>query len=253
LESEALGPKAPDAELWREYSGNPTAEHKEKIVKRYLPLIRYVVGRMTVSVPSGLDYEDLLSFGVFGLLDAVDRFDPSKGFSFQTFAVPRIRGAVLDELRRYDWISRTGREKLQKMNKAIEKVLLEKGRLRDDWVMQEMGVDEKAYKETLEISSRNYIMSLDEVVALEDGDFSLEGILADGEDRAASSLENQDEVRCIIDALSRLPKREMQVISFYYYEGLTLKEISRILGVTESRVSQIHGKAIAGLRSLIKK
>jgi RNA polymerase sigma factor for flagellar operon FliA len=245
--------ETPEAELWREYSGNPTAEYKEKIVKRYLSLIKYVVGRMAVSAPPGLDYEDLLSFGVFGLLDAVDRFDPSKGFSFQTFAVPRIRGAVLDELRKYDWISRAGREKLQKMKRAIETVLQKKGTLRDDWVMQEMGVDEKVYKEILELMSRSYIVSLDEVVAFEDGDASLKGVLADNDEDAATALENRDELQSIMDALSQLPEREMQVISFYYYEGLTLKEISQILGVTESRVSQIHGKAIAGLRALLKK
>jgi RNA polymerase sigma factor for flagellar operon FliA len=246
-----LEPETSDAVLWREYGRNPTAEHKEKIVKRYLTLIKYVVGRMAVSAPPGLDYEDLLSFGVFGLLDAVDRFDPSKGFSFQTFAVPRIRGAVLDELRKYDWISRTGREKLQKMNRAIEKVLREKGKLRDDWVMQEMGVDEKTYREILELQSRNYIVSLDEVVALEDGDISLERILSDDGSDSSAALEIQDEVKSVADALAQLPEREMQVVSFYYYEGLTLKEIGRILGVTESRVSQIHGKAIAALRALI--
>ncbi|MDR1649138.1 MAG: FliA/WhiG family RNA polymerase sigma factor [Synergistaceae bacterium] len=246
--------ETPDAELWREYGGNLTAEHKEKIVKRYLPLVKYVVGRMAVSAPSGLDHEDLLSFGVFGLLDAVNRFDPSKGFSFQTFAVPRIRGAVLDELRKYDWISRTGREKLQKMNRAIEKVLQDKGSLRDEWVMKEMGVDEKTYRETLELQSRSYILSLDEIIALEEGNFSLERVLSDENDEDASvALENQDELKCIIGALSKLPEREMQVVSFYYYEGLTLKEIGQILGVTESRVSQIHGKAIASLRALITK
>ena len=249
-----MGPEIPDAELWREYAANPTAELKEKIVKRYLPLIKYVVGRMAVSAPPGLDYEDLLSFGVFGLLDAVDRFDFSKGFSFQTFAVPRIRGAVLDELRKYDWISRTGREKLQKFNKAIEKVLQNKGSLHDKWVMQEMGVDEKTYKETLELASRSYMVSLDEVIALEDGDVNLEGILSDDDDEGiVSALENQDDVNRIKAALSQLPEREMQVISFYYYEGLTLKEIGRILGVTESRVSQVHGKAITMLKALIAK
>jgi RNA polymerase sigma factor for flagellar operon FliA len=248
----SLEPEIPGAGLWREYSENPTAEYKEKIVTKYLPLIKYVVGRMGASAPSGLDYEDLLSFGVFGLLDAVDRFDPSKGFSFQTFAVPRIRGAVLDEIRKYDWISRTGREKLQKMNRAVETVLREKGRLRDDWVMREMGVDEKAYKEILELMSRSYILSLEEVAAPDEGDVRFKAILADDEDTAAA-LENRDEVQSITDALSQLPEREMQVISFYYYEGLTLKEIGRILGVTESRVSQIHGKAIAGLRALLKK
>jgi len=247
-----LGLDTPDAELWREYATAPTAEHKERIVKRYLPLIKYVVGRMAVSAPPGLDYEDLLSFGVFGLLDAVDRFDLSKGYSFQTFAVPRIRGAVLDELRKYDWISRTGREKLQKFNSAVEKVLQSKGSLHDKWVMQEMGVDEKIYKEILELASRSYIVSLDEVIALEDGDVSLEGVISDDEERTVSALEHQDDVDRIKKALSQLSEKEMQVISFYYYEGLTLKEIGRILGVTESRVSQIHGKAIAMLRALIQ-
>ncbi|MDR1873514.1 MAG: FliA/WhiG family RNA polymerase sigma factor [Synergistaceae bacterium] len=227
------------------------AEHKERIVRRYLPLIRYVVGRMAVSAPSGLDYEDLLSFGVFGLLDAIDRFDPARGFSFQTFAVPRIRGAVLDELRKYDWISRTGREKLQKLNRAMEKVLQDKGRLTDEWLIKEMGVDEKTYRETLELSSRSYIVSLDEVISLEDGDVNLDGLLADESEGIVSVLENQDDVSRIAEALKRLPEREMQVLSFYYYEGLTLKEIGRILGVTESRVSQIHGRAIAELRALL--
>ena len=248
-----MGLDIPDAELWREYAVAPTAERKERIVKRYLPLIKYVVGRMAVSAPPGLDYEDLLSFGVFGLLDAVDRFDLSKGFSFQTFAVPRIRGAVLDELRKYDWISRTGREKLQKFNKAIEKVLQNRGSLHDEWVMKEMGVDEKVYKETLELASRSYIVSLDEVIALEDGDVNLEAVLADDEEGIVAALESQDDVDRIKAALSKLPDKEIQVISFYYYEGLTLKEIGRILGVTESRVSQIHGHAIATLRALIEK
>ncbi|GHS89218.1 RNA polymerase sigma factor [Synergistales bacterium] len=241
----------PDMEQWREYAENPTAELKEKIVKRYLPLIKYVVGRMAVSAPSGLDYEDMLSFGVFGLLDAIDRFDISKGFSFQTFAVPRIRGAVLDELRKYDWISRTGRGKLQKLNKAIEKVLREKGKLRDEWVIQEMGVDDKTYRESLELASRSYIVSLDEVIALEDGDVSLDGLIADESEGVDFALELQDDAKCIMDALMQLPERELQVISFYYYEGLTLKEIGRVLGVTESRVSQIHGAALATLRTLI--
>jgi RNA polymerase sigma factor for flagellar operon FliA len=246
-----LGLEIPDAELWREYGKNPTTEHKERIVKRYLSLIKYVVGRMAVSPPPGLDYEDLLSFGVFGLLDSIDRFDISKGFAFQTFAVPRIRGAVLDELRKYDWISRTGREKLQKLNGAIESVLRDKGRLQDDWVMRKMGVDEKTYRETLELASRSYIVSLDEVVALDDGDVSLEGVLTSDDESADSIVETQDEVDRITQALLRLPEREMQVIAFYYYEGLTLKEIGRIFGVTESRISQIHGRAIATLKALV--
>lgn len=243
---------ASDAELWEEYIASPTPTGRERLVARYLPLIKYVVGRMTVSPPQGLDYEDLWSFGVFGLLDAVERFDPSKGFSFRTFAVPRIRGAVLDELRKCDWVSRTGREKLQKLNRAVEKVLRDRGRLRDDWVMEEMGVDEKAYREVLELSSRSYVASLDEVMALEDGDVSLEGILSDGREGVSELLEREDELAQVVDAMRELSEREVQVLSLYYYEGLSLKEIGRVLDVTESRVSQIHGHALNALRAILK-
>lgn len=243
---------ASDAELWEEYVASPTPAGRERLVARYLPLIKYVVGRMTVSPPQGLDYEDLWSFGVFGLLDAVERFDPSKGFSFRTFAVPRIRGAVLDELRKCDWVSRTGREKLQKLNRAVEKVLRDRGRIQDEWVMEEMGVDEKAYREVLELSSRSYVASLDEVMSLEDGDVSLEGILSDGREGASELLEREDELAQVVDAMRELSEREVQVLSLYYYEGLSLKEIGRVLDVTESRVSQIHGHALNALRAILE-
>lgn len=244
--------EASDAELWEEYVRSPTPACRERIVKRYLPLIKYVVGRMTVTPPPGLDYEDLWSFGIFGLLDAIERFDLSKGFSFRTFAVPRIRGAVLDELRKCDWVSRTGREKLQRLNRASEKVLRDRGRLRDDWVMEEMGVDEKAYREVLELSSRSYVASLDEVMELEDGEVSLEGILSDGREGAVELLDREDELKRVVDAMKQLPEREVQVLSLYYYEGLALKEIGRVLGVTESRVSQIHGRALSALRAILR-
>ena len=243
---------ASDAELWKEYVDSPTVACRDRLVTRYLPLIKYVVGRMAVSPPQGLDYEDLWSFGVFGLLDAIDRFDPAKGFSFRTFAVPRIRGAVLDELRKCDWVSRTGREKLQRLSRAMEKVLRERGVLRDEWVMREMGVDERTYYEALELSSRSCMASLDEVLSLEDGDISLEGILSDGRDGVAELLEQEEELQQVVDALRRLPEREAQVLSLYYYEGLALNEIGRVLGVTESRVSQIHGRALSALRAILK-
>jgi RNA polymerase sigma factor for flagellar operon FliA len=244
--------KHADAPMWEDYVASPTERKKERIVKRYLPLVKYVVGRMVVSPPAGLDYEDLLSFGVFGLLDAIDRFDLSKGFSFQTFAVPRIRGAVLDELRKFDWISRTGREKLQKLNRAIDKILQERGSLQDKYIMEEMQVDEKTYRETLELSSRSYIVSLDEVVALDEGDVSLDGIIADESESMQEILENQEETTRVAEAIRKLPERERQVLSFYYYEGLTLKEIGLVLGVSESRVSQMHGKALGTLRHFLQ-
>jgi len=248
-----LALKTSDAALWDDYFASGDEESKERIVKRYLPLVKYVAARMAVSPPSGLDYEDLLSFGVFGLLDAIDRFDVSKGFSFQTFAVPRIRGAILDELRKYDWISRSGREKLQRLGRAMEVVLQEKGVLTDSAVIEAMGTDERDYREALELSSRSYIVSLDEVLLLEEGEVSREAIIPDEGATAGDILEEEDEAARVAAALNALPEREMQVVSLYYYEGLTLKEIGRILGVTESRVSQIHGKALASLRALLNR
>ena len=248
-----MGLEISDAELWSRYAKNPSSEYREILVKRYIPLVKYVVGRMNMPPPRGLEHDDLVSFGIFGLLDAIEKFDLSKGFTFSTFAAPRIRGSVLDELRKFDWISRSGREKLQKFYKATERVLLDKGHMRADAVMQEMGVDEKIYNETLLLAVHNYMVSLNEVIPLEDGDVAIEEIIADDNEGIASIMEYQAEIELVKAALSQLPEKEIQVISFYYYEDLMLKEISQIIGVSESRVSQLHTKAIATLRIILKK
>jgi RNA polymerase sigma factor for flagellar operon FliA len=239
-----------EKKLWEEYSR--TGRGRDELIKRYLPLIKYVVGRMAVTPPSGLDYEDILSFGVFGLIDAVEKFDPTKGFVFQTYAIPRIRGAILDELRKCDWFSRTGREKVQKLNRAMEKILRDKGELRDEWVMNEMGIGEEEYYEVQELASRGYITSLDDTTPLEDGDVSIEATLADDRETASERLDYESEKQQLVEALQELPERERQMLSLYYYEGLTLKEIGNVLGVSESRVSQIHGKGLSMLRTILK-
>lgn len=243
-----------DAGMWEEYAAHPTDERREQIVRRYLPLIKYVVGRMTVTPPPGLDYEDLWSFGVFGLLDAVDRFDVSKGFSFQTFAVPRIRGAVLDELRKCDWFSRVGRDKVQRLNRAMEAVLRDKGAIRDEWVMQEMGIDEKSYREIQELAGRSYISSLDEVVVPDGGEggLELEDLIPDTHETMSDRMDAESDRDRLARAIGSLTEREQQVLSLYYYEGLSLKEIGRVIGVTESRVSQIHGHALSALRTILR-
>ncbi|MBQ7219566.1 MAG: FliA/WhiG family RNA polymerase sigma factor [Synergistaceae bacterium] len=239
-----------EKKMWEEFTR--TGKGRDELVMRYLPLIKYVVGRMAVTPPSGLDYEDVLSFGVFGLLDAVDKFDPSKGFVFQTYAIPRIRGAILDELRKCDWFSRTGREKVQKYNRAMEKVLRDKGEMRDELIMSEMGIDAEEYYEVQELASRGYITSLDDTTPLDDGDVSVEATLADDRESAADRLDDESDREQLREALSELPDRERQMLSLYYYEGLTLKEIGAIMGVTESRVSQIHGKGLSMLRTILK-
>ncbi len=236
--------------LWEEYSR--TGRGRDELIMRYLPLIKYVVGRMAVTPPQGLDYEDILSFGVFGLMDAVDKFDPSKGFVFQTYAIPRIRGAILDELRKCDWFSRSGREKVQKFNRAAEKILRDKGEMRDEWIMQEMGVNEDEYYEIQDLASRGYITSLDDTTPLDDGDVSVDATIADERETAADRLDEESEKQQLIEALGELPERERQMLSLYYYEGLTLKEIGKVMGVSESRVSQIHGKGLGMLRAILR-
>lgn len=241
-----------DELLWERYRSDSGQSNKEAIVRRYLPLVKYVVARMTVSPPSGLDFEDLISFGVMGLLDAIDRFDPERGFSFQTYAVPRIRGAVLDELRKCDWFSRTGREKLQKLEKATEKLLV-RGITPDEASLKaELKVDDKTYKEMLELASRGYVVSLDEVMSLEEGEVQKGDLLTDSSMSAQEILEIKEDADRVIWALGKLSERERQVVAMYYLEEMTLKEIGLVLGVTESRVSQIHGKAISTLRSRLK-
>ena len=245
-------PSKEDELLWQRYSACDGPDGKEAIVRRYLPLVKYVVARMAVAPPSGMDYEDLISFGTMGLLDAIDRFEPERGFSFQTFAVPRIRGAVLDELRKCDWFSRTGREKLQRLERATEKLLVRGVSVDDEALKGELEVDDRSYREMLELASRGYMVSLDEVMALEEGEVQKGDILADPCLSAQELLERKEDVERVVSVLERLPERERLVVSMYYLEELTLKEIGLVLGVTESRVSQIHGKAISTMKARLK-
>ena len=239
-----------EKKIWEEYSRSGIG--RDDLVLKYLPLIKYVVSRMAVTPPQGLDYEDLLSFGVFGLLDAIEKFDYSKGFVFQTYAIPRIRGAILDELRKCDWYSRSAREKVQKLNKVMEKILRDKGEIRDEWLMQELGLDECGYYEVSELASRGYITSLDENAYLDDGEVPIEAALADDHEGIQERLDDESDKNELKKALQDLPEKERQMISLYYYEGLTLKEIGKVLGVSESRVSQIHGKALSMLKAILK-
>ncbi|PIE54288.1 MAG: RNA polymerase subunit sigma-28 [Dethiosulfovibrio peptidovorans] len=243
-------PSREDQRLWAAYRSNPS--YKDAVVHRYLPLVKYVVARMTVTPPPGLDYEDLISFGVMGLLNAIDRFDPNRGCTFQTYAVPRIRGAVLDELRKCDWFSRTGREKVHRLERAMEVLLLSGQPIDDKTLKEELGVDDKAYREMLQLASRGFLLSLDEMMALDEGDVSKADLLSAPDPSAQELLENQEEVNRVVEALELLSSREQSVMSMYYIEDMTLKEIGLVLGVTESRVSQIHGKAMSTLRTLLR-
>jgi RNA polymerase sigma factor for flagellar operon FliA len=239
--------------LWDKYEQTGDRGVKEEIIKRFLPLVRYVASRLAVKFPLGLDFEDILSFGVLGLLDAFDRFEPNRGFTFQTFAVPRIRGAIFDELRKFDWISRSGREKLQKFERTLETMTKSRSATDDASLMKAMDMDERSYRELLDIASRSYVVSLDDVMAIGDGgDVQREDFVEDEAPSALDIIEQEEEAQQVGAALGKLPEREKLLLSLYYYENMTLKEIGKVMGVSESRVSQLHGRALSLLKAELK-
>jgi RNA polymerase sigma factor for flagellar operon FliA len=239
--------------IWRKYVDTRSEAIKEEIVGLYLPLVRYVVGRMSIVIPPGLSQDDLLSFGAMGLLDAIDRYDPSRGVSFNTFAFSRIRGAILDELRRYDWLSRGARDKIQRLEKAIAEMNEQGLKANDEMLMEKLQMDEKELRWLYELMSRSYVVSLDEVISLDEGDVERSALVPDTSPNPEEYMEAMEDCDTLKGALEKLEEREQLVLSLYYYEGLTFKEIGEVLGVTESRVSQIHGKALAMLKTLLGK
>lgn len=243
-------------DLWVRYRNTlpRSSERREiqgEIVKKYLYLVKFVVRKMNVTPPRELDYEDILSYGKMGLLDAIDRYDSSKGFAFQTYAASRVRGAVLDELRRFDWISRSGREKIQALERASEEEFQVSGRVSRQNVRQRLGMGEKQFRELLEIANRSFVGCLDELITLEDSEVGKKGILADGRPLPQEVVERREEISRVISVLADLPERDRRLIYFYYFRYWSFKEIAAEFHITESRVSQLHKRALKKLREVL--
>ncbi len=241
------------SDIWDRYrNSRPQSperrEIQEEIVRKYLYLVKFVIRKMNVTPPRELDYEDMVSNGKMGLLDAIDKFDPSRGFTFQTYAASRIRGAVLDELRRFDWISRSGREKIQALERASEAELQATGVLCREKVRQRLGMEAKSFQELLEIANRSFVGCLDELITLEDSEVGKKGILADGKPLPHDVLESREEVEEVCQVLEELPERDRRLIHLYYFRYRSFKEIAAEFGITESRVSQLHKRILRKLR-----
>ena len=243
-------------ELWRSYKAEGDPRLREQLILHYSPLVKYVAGRVGVGLPANVEQADFVSSGVFGLIDAIEKFDPARAIKFETYAISRIRGAIIDELRALDWIPRSVRQKARAVERAYATLELTLRRTPSDpEVALEMGI---ALEDLHTIFSQ---LSLANVVALDellnpggDGDGSGRVSLVDTlEDTAADNpvevAESRELRRLLARAINTLPEREKTVVSLYYYEGLTLAEIGQVLGVTESRVSQIHTKAVLQLRA----
>ncbi|MDR1127188.1 MAG: RNA polymerase sigma factor WhiG [Treponema sp.] len=240
-------------ELWREYRETKNGGIRERFVTQYAPLVKYVAGKVAITMPHNIEFDDLVGFGQFGLLDAIDKFDPNKGVKFKTYAVVRIRGAIIDELRSIDWVPRSIRQKAREVENVIGMLEAQLGRIATDReIADALGMTEEDYGKTLMKISCTTMLSLNDVWFSGDENDKI----SIGESLEASTSLNPDvmmeatEVKRVInESLKELPEKEKQITVLYYYEGLTLKEIGHILGVTESRVSQLHTKAIIHLRS----
>ena len=241
--------------LWEVYVQTKNPAIKEKLLIHYLPVVKYVVGRMIVNLPNSVSYDDMVSAGTMGLLAAIDRFDPALGVKFETYVVPRIRGAILDELRALDWVPRSIRSKARKLEKAIMTVEAQLGRTATaEEIAKELQMDLEEYEEMLSKISGNVIFSLDrEIIDSGEGTGSLYDLIRNARSEDPSQqLEEEELQNMLVEFLNSLPENEKLVLALYYYEDLTLKEIGLVMNVSESRVSQIHTKAIKRLQKKLK-
>jgi RNA polymerase sigma factor for flagellar operon FliA len=238
--------------LWAEYKASSSRPERDRLILHYAPLVKYVASRVAVGLPQNVDQSDLVSYGVFGLIDAIEKFDPARGFKFETYAIARIKGAILDELRAIDWVPRSVRAKARTLEKAYQKLESTLHRTPTDAELAaELGLTDAELARTLTQISSAGVAALDEVVSgMERGDSATLGdTIADVSEGPPGMFEHEEMKMILANSISALPEREKIVLSLYYYEGMTLAEIGRVLGVTESRVCQIHTKAVIHLRA----
>ena len=233
--------------LWAEYSVNRTQQLREQLIIEYAPLVKLVAGKLSMYLGYNVEFDDLVGYGVFGLIDAIDKFDYGKGVKFETYASLRIRGAILDQIRKMDWIPRTVRQKQKQLDNAYRKVEEETGRLAtDEEVAKELGISIDELDELQSQTSVSNIISLDEY--MEQGDVRTEPKADKDYMQPEKVVEKAELKRLLLEVLQTLTEKERKVVTLYYYEELTLKEISQVMEVSESRVSQLHSKALLKMR-----
>jgi len=240
------------AQLWEEFKASGSPKAREGLILHYSPLVKFVAGRLRAGLPRNVDPSDLVSYGTFGLIDAIDKFEPERGYKFETYAVNRIKGAILDELRALDWVPRSVRARAREIQRSLAEIEHQLQRSPSEEELSEyMDMPLGALRDQLgEISTLGFV-ALDELLNPTERDSgAVRDLLADPGALDPSGSFEQEETRYVLaDSINRLPDRERLVVTLYYYEGLTLAEIGLILNVTESRVCQIHTKAVMSLRN----
>jgi RNA polymerase sigma factor for flagellar operon FliA len=235
-------------EMWHQYVDTKDPAIKEKLIIEYSHIIKYVAGRLSIYFGSNVEYDDLIGYGVFGLIDAIDKFDITKGVKFETYASLRIRGAIIDSIRELDWVPRSLRQKNKELERTYAEVENELGHsATDQEVADKLGVSIEEFYKLLNEVNLSSLISLEEFLEQNyEAGVNIAGSCK--EDRPEGYMEITELREILVDAIGKLPEKEKTVVSFYYFEDLTLKEISAIMKVSESRISQLHTKAILRLR-----
>lgn len=243
-------------ELWATLQETESATVRDKLIQNYLYLVRYVAGKMAMSVPPSVEIDDLVSAGVVGLMDAVGKYDPGRDTKFETYAVARIRGAIVDDLRSLDWVPRSVRRKARMVEEAYSRLETELGRAADDEeISKKLNMSVGAFKAIVDEIISAGLLSLDDFVGSQDGERTtriIDLVCSKEGGSPSTSLEIEEMREILAKAIMDLPEKERTVVALYYYEDMTLKEIGRTLGVSESRVSQIHTKAMLRLRGRLR-
>jgi RNA polymerase sigma factor for flagellar operon FliA len=243
--------------LWRAYRAEPQSKPlRDRLILTYAPLVKYVAGRLGSGLPAHVDDDDLISYGLLGLMGAIERYDPDRDVKFETYAITRIKGSIIDELRAMDWVPRSVRARARDIERAIAELERRLHRApTDEEIADRLGITQEELEDRLTDISRSSIAALDELWTVSPGGSGGDQVAlidtiedADAPD-PQSSLSEAEVKDAVGEAIARLPEREKLVITLYYYEELTLREIGEVLGVTESRVSQLHTKAILRLKS----
>jgi RNA polymerase sigma factor FliA len=242
--------------LWREYKRTRDQGIRDRLILTYAPLVKYVAGRLGSGLPAHVDENDLVSYGLLGLIGAIERYDPDRDVKFETYALARIKGSIIDELRAMDWVPRSVRARARDIERAIAELERKLHRApTDEEISEKLGISQDELEESLTDISRSSIAALDELwtVSSSGGDqVALIDTIEDTQGPEPQAELAQTELKeALGEAIARLPEREKLVVTLYYYEELTLREIGEVLGVTESRVSQLHTKAILRLKAHI--
>lgn len=244
--------------LWGRYKTYKDMQAREEIILLYVPLVKFVAGRLAIGLPANVDRDDLYSYGIFGLMDAIEKFELERGLKFETYAIARIRGSILDGLRAMDWVPASIRQKSKELERAYVQFSMKHGReASDDEACQLLGLTKEEFHKLVTDVRATTLLSLDEYFSGDQAKGTPMRLIDTLEDASIEDpnlgLEFEELKTTLAKAIDRLPDKERTVIALYYYEGLTLKEIGSVLSLSESRISQLHTKAVLRLRGQLSR